>query len=157
MDLAKLDVTSAANAGATLTLRHPATGDDMETTITLAGRDSATWKEAERKYADRRLAQMQRNGKMGNITTAEVEERGLKLLAAVTLDWTGVELDGKPVACTKENAEHIYARFAWIAEQVDGFVGDRSNFLPSVNDAEKPEASPSAFSAEAHMADIAKN
>lgn len=165
MDLATLDVTSAANAGATLTLRHPVTGDDLPMTITLAGKDSATWKEAERKYADKRLAQMQRNGKMGNITTAEVEKRGLKLLAAVTLDWTGIELDEKPVACTKENAEHIYAKFAWIAEQVDEFVGDRSNFLPDtsktpverlIGDTEAAEAS-SVFSADAHLANIAKN
>lgn len=155
MDLAQLDVAAVADQGAWLTLKHPTTGDDLPVKIKLAGRDSKLWRDAERAYADNRLERMQRNGKIGTIKTADVERRGLRLLATVTMAWENVEIDGKPVQCTKEQAEQLYARFPWIAEQVDEFVGDRSNFLTVAEGEESKQ--PSIFSAETMMADVAKN
>jgi len=40
-----------------------------------------------------------------------------------------VTVDGKELACNKDNAAALYERFPWIKEQVDTAVGDRANFI----------------------------
>ena len=153
MDLSNFDLGTKADAGAWLTLRHPSTGEDLPIRIRLVGKDSQIWRQGERSFSDRRLEQAQKAGKL-KITTLQIEERGLRLLAAATLEWEGIELDRAPVPCTMEQALRVYERFNWIAEQADEFVADRANFLPTPVEAIKGD---SLFVADLLMDAIAKN
>ena len=161
-DLAHLDPTYAADQGAWLHLKHPNTGDllyldadQLEPSkpikIKLAGKDSTNWKAAEQADLDRRLDQAQRNNKL-SVKAQDVERRGLKILAAVTLEWENVMWDGKPLSCSASTAEQLYNARTWIREQVDEFVADRKNF------GEQESAEPaSVMSPEAYLSQIVKN
>lgn len=127
-DLSTLDLTKTANDGGWLTLRHPVTDVELPIKIKLAGAESDAYKQAERDHTNRRLREMQRGGKMPSVTAESVEAQALKILATVTLDWEGVELDGAPLPFNKQNAETLYKRFAWIQRQAEAFIGDPANF-----------------------------
>ncbi len=152
MEFKQLNTVEAADAGAWLTVLDE-DGNDTDFRIRLLGKDSKTWKSGEHQFGDKRLQQMQKTGKMGNITTAQVEDRGIKLLAAVTVEWVGLTDNGQPVPCTREKAEQLYRLSPGLAEQVDAFVGDRKNF--GKPEAEKSE--PSVFDSDAHVAGIVGN
>lgn len=133
-DLSALDSTTAANEGAVLHLRHPATGRPLEDaegnpiTITLAGSDSDAYRKAQRQITNRRLAETKRRGGL-KLTSEELEEEALDILAVCTLAWSGIVVEGEALACTAANARKVYQRFSWIKEQADEFIGDRSAFL----------------------------
>ena len=57
------------------------------------------------------------------------EAEGIEVLAACTLGWKGVVVDGAPLPCSRDNAIMLYTRFPWLREQVDQFVSDRSVYL----------------------------
>lgn len=128
MDLNDLNMTAFADKGAWFTPTHPATGEDLPMKIQLAGADSQRWQEEEKRYTDKRLKEINKRGKMLEMTSAEIEERGIHLLAAVTLGWQNIELDGQPAVFSEQNARVIYRKFKWLREQVDAFVSDRANF-----------------------------
>lgn len=112
--------------GASLHIVHPATGEDTGIVITLLGTDSVEWKSCAREIKNRTL----RNGKR-KLSDDEMEALPYEMLAAVTLGWEGLEEGGKPVKFSKEEAMRIYRDVPVIGEQVDKFVGERANFLPS--------------------------
>lgn len=126
MDLSTLEPT---REGAEMAVRHPATNAPVEgMSITLLGMDSERALRAQRAATNRRLKQGVQRMKL---TAEELEADGLELLAALTVAWKGVELDGKELPCTAENARMLYGKFRWLREQVDEFTGDRANFLPA--------------------------
>lgn len=132
MDLSTLDVAAAAEEGAELHLRHPTTnellfdGDDkVPVTITLAGADSERFRSAQRAQINRRLRKRGRE----DATIEAAEADAIELLAASTLGWSGIALDGEDLACTPANAKKLYRRMSWVREQVDVFMADRGNFL----------------------------
>ena len=129
MDIASLTVVD--DDGAVLHLRHPATGAplfDGETpvTITLAGKDSQRYRTAQRIISNRNI----RQGRKVQHTVESFEADAIEVLAACTVTWSGIELDGAAVPPTKDNARKLYAdpRCAWLREQVDDFIDDRANF-----------------------------
>lgn len=128
MDITKLDTVKASNAGADLELLHPATGEKTGVTITLAGPDSDVYRKALRRQADRQFKTSQKRSQQHQ-TAAELEEEAVKVLAACTLDWQGMEEGKDALGCTPENVEHVYRKYLWIREQVDEFVGDRQAFI----------------------------
>lgn len=130
-DLAQFDVTAAANNGATLQLRHPATGKKLEDaegapiTITLAGSDSDAYRKAQRQITNRRLAETKKRGGL-KLTSEELEEEALDILVACTLAWSSnLVIDGE----VPSNARKIYQRLPWAKEQADEFIADRAAFL----------------------------
>lgn len=125
MDLSKLNVANSNN-GETLQLVHPVTCDDLPISITLAGSDSEAFRNKRLEIQNRNVSSMMKNRKKG-FESNDID--GCELLASVTLSWSGVEENGKPVECSTENAMDVYRRFPWIREQVDEFVGDRANFF----------------------------
>ena len=138
MDIFDLDLVSAAEDGAVMTVRHPTTGEDLHykdsdgnmkpITITLRGNDSKV-------FRDRMDYHMRRNG--GNNakqqTLAELEDQSSDLLAAVTVAWDGVfwEVDGEKVEleCSRINAKMVYKNRPWLRRQVDEFVAEAENFF----------------------------
>lgn len=128
MDLKNLDMRAAAEAGATMTLRHPVTDEDLmdgkgkPVTITVLGSDS---REFRRKVDE---VNRTRQRKRGNLSLAESERTAAELLASVTKAWSGIEWDGKVLECTTENAEMLYRERSWVRQQVDEFVAEAGNF-----------------------------
>lgn len=103
-------------------------GAGNEAWIDLYSSDSAAARTCMRAQSRRRLNV---RGRV-RLTPEELEADSVELLAALTVDWRLLSLDGEhlDVPCTPENARELYAEaaVAWIREQVDEFVGDRSNF-----------------------------
>lgn len=128
MDLSILDTRKAADAGAVLELVHPTTHKPLDIFITLAGVDSQVWKDAQRRQSNNRLKK-----KSFRLSAEELEAEGVDMLAACTLDWENMILDGQELECSRENAARVYSRFSWLKEQVDEFIGDRANFLPNLS------------------------
>lgn len=142
-DLSALDTVQAAEAGAPMEVKHPATGevlsngDGRAVTVVLAGEDSERARRARRAVLNRRLRQ-QRRRRDGEVTAEELEQDEFEVLAACTISWSGFELGGRDLACNPENAKQLYLQFPWLQEQADAFRRDRANFL---------KASPTSLSA----------
>lgn len=127
MDLAKLSPRQAAEPGAELHLKDPATGDPLYSgktpvTITVRGGDSEVVAE-KRKEIERRRA------KGEEINEAEA---GAELLAAITIRWKGIGLRStKALPCSPENAKKLYLDpdAEWICGQVGPFSRNRRNFV----------------------------
>lgn len=134
MDLAKYK--SAAEQGAVMEVRDPA-GDVMfkedgstPITITLAGTESKRWRKAEDAVGDKRLERAGTRATTTAKSMREAREDRAFLLAAVTLAWDGIVVDGNPLECNQKNAKDLYIQYDFITTQVDAFLAERKNFLP---------------------------
>lgn len=127
-DLGMLDTKTKAETGAVCEIDHPVERTKLGIKITLAGADSDVYQNHLNAVANKRVKRM-KPGQFVPPTAEETTETSLALLAACTLSWEGMFLDGQEVPCNSENAIMIYRRFPWIREQVDAFIGDRANFL----------------------------
>lgn len=130
MDLSNLKPTDEA---VKMDVLHPVTRKPLGTTekpvqILLVGKDSGTFREAQRQIVDKRLADASRRAAV-SMTSEESEQTGLALLAKCTKGWEGIDWDGKPLTFSVGNAVMIYGALPWLKEQVDSFVGDRAAFL----------------------------
>ena len=132
MDLNNFDLKNAD--AQVLELTNPGTDEvlmqeDGKTpvSITLLGSDSAEFRTATRTFGNKKLQQK----KPGKQTIEEMEQVTCRILAQVTIAWSGLEHDGQELVCDTKTAEWLYTEFPWIREQVDGFVNERANFLRS--------------------------
>ena len=125
-DLAKLDTAKVAEEGAELRVAHPTTGEDLGITITLIGTDSKTFRDISKSRATASLKKKTRE-----IDLDQNESDAVELLAKCTKGWTGITENGKQVAFSYDNAVQLYTKYLWLREQIDRFMADRSNFLPS--------------------------
>ena len=128
-----MDITTlAASATATLTLKHPATGEPMPgVTVTLYGPGSREHSAATARRNQRlfdRLAT--KGGKTAKIDAAEQLREQAEFLAACTADIGGWDYKG---ATGRDAVQAAYAdqSVGWIAEQVGAALGDWATFLPS--------------------------
>lgn len=129
MDLKNLDVRAAADEGAELVLEHPVTGDPLEgVAIRVLGADSSAYRRAVKRIAERR------HGKK-RVSLDDMERQASELMAAVTVSWRNIEVDGEAIDCTEENAIRLYTDYPWIREQVDRFIADRANFFTKSSNA----------------------
>ena len=125
-DLAKLDTAKVAEEGAELRVAHPTTGEDLGITITLIGTDSKTFRDISKSRATASLKKKTRE-----IDLDQNEQDSIELLARCTKGWSGITENGKDIPFGHENAVEIYTKYLWLREQIDRFMADRSNFLPS--------------------------
>ena len=125
-DLAKLDTAKVAEEGAELRVTHPTTGEDLGITITLIGTDSKTFRDISKSRATASLKKKTRE-----IDLDQNESDAVELLAKCTKGWTGITENGKEVAFSYDNAVQLYTKYLWLREQIDRFMADRANFLPS--------------------------
>ena len=125
-DLAKLDTAKVAEEGADLHVAHPTTGEDLGITITLIGTDSKTFRDISKSSATASLKKKTRE-----IDLDQNESDAVDLLAKCTKGWAGITENGKEVAFSYDNAVQLYTKYLWLREQIDRFMADRSNFLPS--------------------------
>lgn len=125
-DLAKLDTAKVAEEGVELRVAHPTTGEDLGIVITLIGTDSKTFRDISKSRATASLKKKTRE-----IDLDQNESDAVELLAKCTKGWTGITENGKEVAFSYDNAVQLYTKYLWLREQIDRFMADRSNFLPS--------------------------
>ena len=125
-DLATLDTAKVAEEGAELRVAHPTTGEDLGITITLIGTDSKTFRDISKSRATASLKKKSRE-----IDLDQNEQDSIELLARCTKGWSGITENGKDIPFTHENAVKLYTKYLWLREQIDRFMADRSNFLPS--------------------------
>lgn len=125
-DLAKLDTAKVAEEGAELHVAHPTTGEDLGITITLIGTDSKTFRDISKSRATASLKKKTRE-----IDLDQNESDAVELLARCTKGWSGITENGKDIPFGHENAVELYTKYLWLREQIDRFMADRSNFLPS--------------------------
>jgi len=128
MDLNKLDLTKASNEGTWYTLKHPASNEDLPMKIKIIGKDSDKFIKLSEDFRRSTLDDM-KNNKTVEQRIETSKEYGDNLLIACTIEWQGIELDGKKLECTPENVKLVYKRFGWIKEQIDSAIADRANFI----------------------------
>lgn len=132
-DLAGIDTKAGSEQGATMSvfnidgaIRRDRNGNPV--TITLLGVDSETYRKAQRKNMNKRFSR--RNP--GKITAEELDVESLEVLAACTTAWSGIcDRSGNPVPCNAANAKALYEAAPELRDQVDRFINDRANFLPT--------------------------
>lgn len=145
MDFGKFDERSASEEGATLSLTHPETGtplfaDDekkVPCTITLRGAESRQFKTKAERFAAKRVVRLnEREATKVPLTEdqilAEAEiarSDSLDLLASAVVAWTGINWEGEAMTCNEFNARKLFKAQPFIHNQVDLFVGTRTNFF----------------------------
>ena len=125
-DFTKLDFAAKAEEGAVMQVKNPLTGEALGATITLIGTDSKAFRDLAKQRATAALKRTKEEQESFDVDASSVE-----LLAKCTLAWSGIEEGGKSVEFSQENAVKMYSKYHWLKEQVDRFIGDRANFLPS--------------------------
>lgn len=129
MDLA--DLSTAGDAVA-MPLRDPASNAILETdgkpvTVSLIGRDHPDFQRHMRRKQDKIMAAATRE----TLTSEKVQAEYFDNLVALIRGWSGIVLDGKPLAFSPEAARKLVSdeRLPWIAEQIDAFASARVNFV----------------------------
>ena len=125
-DLATLDTSKVAEEGAELLVAHPTTGEDLGIKIKLIGTDSKTFRDISKIRATMALKKKTRE-----IDLDQDEQDFIELLARCTKGWSGMTENGKDIPFSHENAVELYTKYLWMRDQIDRFIVDRSNFLPS--------------------------
>lgn len=134
LDLTTLDTSTAAEAGAIMTVQHPVTGavltqdDGSAMTITFAGEDSERYRSATRAATNRRL-KAQQSGRQMQLSAEELENDALERIVACTIGWNGIGVSGEALPFSPDNARALFKKLAWLREQAEAFIGDRSRFL----------------------------
>ena len=119
------DLQARSEAGAPLTLRHPKTGEKLPAVIWLQGEDAENYRKCLRAQIDRQISERKLE-----LSAAELEERLIERLVAITQRFENIELNGVQYDGSPENAKKLYCEQLWIRDQVVAFVEDRANFLP---------------------------
>ncbi len=127
-DITSFDrLAKTQDEGVLVKILHPGTGDELGVSIIVAGPDSKVAKNAERRMIDRRI----KGRKVKALTAVELQEEGLKKLAACVLSWEGMLENGKPIECSVDNILHVFDLCPWIADQVAETASDRAAFFTS--------------------------
>lgn len=129
MDLNKLK-PALADEGAVLELLHPDTEEVIPgMTITLMGHDSATYRKITLKKQQAALSRLSKGKKAIDYKAEQIETDTVDELIALTVGWTGFELDGAPLEATPDNCRTVYTEWKWIREQAQDFVSNRAHFF----------------------------
>jgi len=137
--MSKFDALAlAVDQPSRMTILHPATrqplrnGTGEEAWIDLLSDDSQAAQAYDDRISDIRI----QNRQMGSIlpTAAETRQMVIGRLAALTVGWHLVALDGSPldVPFNAANVSELYAvpSMAWLREQVAVHISRRANFTP---------------------------
>ena len=130
MDLKDLTPTSD---DIVVELTHPATGDKLfnedktQMTIILYAPHSKEYKKVLHTQTNYRLKTATKTGSI-NITSEELEENTLSLMASVTKSWD-ITFDKEKPECTYEKAMALYDEVFWIKTQLDQAVESYLGFM----------------------------
>lgn len=99
--------------------------------LKLLGPDSDTYRRLIRQQARRRMRDLATGAATDDEATFAREEADtLEILAACTVDWSGVFTSkGEAIPVSKEAAGALYRGFPHIRDQVDMWISNRGNFI----------------------------
>lgn len=119
-----------ADDGAVLQIVHPESEEPISgMTITLLGQDSKVYRKLQLSKQQAALNRIAKGKRAVDLDAEKLAEDSIDDLVKLTTGWTGFVLDGEELKCTAENVRTVYGEWAWIKEQVQEFVADRSNFF----------------------------
>lgn len=130
MDLKDLTPTSD---DIVVELTHPSTGeklfseDKKPMTITLYAPHSKEYKKVIHEQTNKRLKVVNKTGKL-DITSEELEENTLSLMASITKSWD-ITFDKEKPECTYDKALTMYEEVFWIKPQLDNAVESYLGFM----------------------------
>ncbi len=114
-------------------IKHPITGealkndDDTPMTITLHATHSKEYKSVMHEQTNRRLKAASATGKV-DITSEELEENTLEVLAKATKSWN-LTFGGEKPELTVDAAKKLYTEVFWIKDQLDEGVSNSVGFM----------------------------
>jgi len=119
-----------ADDGAVLEIVHPESEEIIPgMTITLLGQDSKVYRKIQLGKQQAALNRIAKGKRAVDLDAEKLAEDSIDDLVQLTTGWAGFSLDGAALDATPENIRKVYAEWAWIREQVQEFVADRSNFF----------------------------
>jgi hypothetical protein len=119
-----------ADDGAIFQVFHPEYEEAIVgMTITLLGQDSKVYRKIQLAKQQAALNRISKGKRAVDLDAEKLAEDSVDDLVKLTVAWTGFTLDGAALDCTPENVKRVYTEWAWIKEQVQEFVADRSNFF----------------------------
>lgn len=133
-DIASMDTRSKSEAGVAMPILHPKTlapilnSDNKPVTITLKGRDSTAFTNAQREMNQRR-ADMEGRGIPYDDDSFDRDR--LMLICACTVDWNFDSMDGQSFPYSEDNARKLWSdgRWKWLLIRAFDFVTQVGNFL----------------------------
>lgn len=135
MDLSKFTgLSNAFEDGIEVEITHPVTSKPLGLTVRVASFNSERVKAVQRRIANRSLKDNKRNPKK-SATVEELEEASNEILASAVIGWTGFELKGKPLECTRENVLSVLNNpdLWFIRDQIDKAADDVTAFMMASN------------------------
>jgi hypothetical protein len=131
MDLANIENSYNPNDGFAVELSGPDEAplmneDGSRMTITVLGADSDAAVKARNASVNKHLAK----GARAKVTAESSQADGASYLAKLTVGWN-ITMGGQKPAFSQDEAQKLYLnpRLAFIREQVDAAIAERSNFL----------------------------
>jgi hypothetical protein len=133
-DFSTRDTAVAMSKGIPVGLMDPAApseplrdDDGNQPTIVILGGDAPKVREATHKTLDDYFERVRKGKAEGR--SKKDEQDTINRLAAATVSWSHIALDGKELPCTEANARTFYTRFFWVAEQLQRVIDDRAAFF----------------------------
>ena len=124
MDLKQLDTKEKSNEGVWMDVLYPSTGEPTGLRLKLAGIDSDLFAEFSRERSKKAVQSAAGGGKK-----EEGENYTAELLAHLTIDWEGAEMNGEKLECTRANAQMVYDTIPIVRCQANRFIMHELNFL----------------------------
>jgi len=125
MEFNNLATAVAHEAGAEVNILSPVDGSPTDVFITIQGADSKEWRKQKKKQTSL-IISAKSNNKMEEL---DYDAMDVDALVAVTLDWRGLNKDGKEYKFSKANAKALYEQAPGVVEQLIAFLGDSANFI----------------------------
>lgn len=126
-DLEGFDLQADAEAGTTLQVRNPRTGEVTGATIDLYGADSRSYRVNLRRIQDAVAAAPEKEP-----TDADdllLLGRARNAAAAIRdTGWSNLSVGGEEVQFSLENAVSLLTRFHWLTDQILTLINSRGNF-----------------------------
>lgn len=112
-------------------LVHPVTKAPLGVTITIAGPEHPKRKAFVFDKQRRMRARFLKSGKPQMDDPADEAELEADVLAALTLGWAHLSVDGVEIVFSEQAAAKLYreTRFAWLRDQVKAALDDRELFI----------------------------
>lgn len=121
MDIGSLCTSETAEC----VIKDPKTGADTDIKITVYGSDSRQFRKVVKAQAKAAVA-----AKAEGRDMEDSIEKDAEYLADLTEGWEGVQMGGKELKFSRENAIKVYTASAIVRNQVNHFITRQSNFLP---------------------------
>lgn len=131
--LDSFDSTAAAEQGAVMEVRSPATGEVMRWpdgrpwTINYLGADSEKIAKVARLQNDRNSNAFIRT--RAARPSASVEKDNIEILVTATQSWDIPLGNGEPAKNDANEYRSAYTKYKWLFEQGNEFIGSRGNFM----------------------------